>query len=596
MFWKINDINPHFLTQYEQVKQLIQAYQVQSTSYRYAIIGGGPKGFYALKTLIKNLRDLPLSTAIQIDWFNEDSYFSCGQNFNIHQPEYMYINNCIGHINAWKVAQDTFELNFADWISANNKHLQQALPTDFSSRALVGYYLMDALLLLLKDLHPNIHINFIVDRIHDIQEQESARSVLIGKHSYGSYSSVMICSGHSYGNKLPEKLDSTVEQLSGVCLRQAYPVSQMLAIQKSEDVAVMGLGLTFTDTVLALTEGRGGKFIGKTYFPSDNEVGKIYAFSRNNLPMICRGAIFGKEKYQLQYIGPQTITDFKARSGEIDFVADILPLIKKEVTFAYYSVLWKNLGLPKWAIEERIETIKNPFSLEHLLNPRATAQFSSYQEYADFIYAYLRFTIAEAKKGVRKSPYMAAASVWREASPILAELYNFQGFSGQSQQEFDQQWSGSLSRISFGPPIESMEKILTLIEKGKLKIVFEQAPELTVLEDKLLLSEHRKLFVVTNFIDARIGKNKGPHLLFDNLLQSGIAQKAINEQYEIGPLAINRQGKLISPSDLNIYLYGTPTEGNTLDNDSLSTKTHDFASPWVADILKTIPFKEFQHA
>jgi len=120
MFWKINDINPHFLTQYEQVKQLIQAYQVQSTSYRYAIIGGGPKGFYALKTLIKNLRDLPLSTAIQIDWFNEDSYFSCGQNFNIHQPEYMYINNCIGHINAWKVAQDTFELNFADWISANN--------------------------------------------------------------------------------------------------------------------------------------------------------------------------------------------------------------------------------------------------------------------------------------------------------------------------------------------------------------------------------------------------------------------------------------------------------------------------------------------
>lgn len=42
----------------------------------------------------------------------------------------------------------------------------------------------------------------------------------------------------------------------------------------------------------------------------------------------------------------------------------------------------------------------------------------------------------------------------------------------------------------------------------------------------------------------------------------------------------------------SISLYGTPTEGLTLDNDTLSRKRNDFASQWAQDVALAIENKE----
>src|SRR5690606_31201154 len=103
-------------------------------------------------------------------------------------------------------------------------------------------------------------------------------------------------------------------------------------------VGIIGIGLTFIDIALTLTEGRGGSFQQGTYHRSGKEP-TIYPFSRTSLPILCRGP-----QYQMQrtlYI--LTESQFKKwmrRSAKIDFVTEVLPLIEEEVQLAYYAVMF----------------------------------------------------------------------------------------------------------------------------------------------------------------------------------------------------------------------------------------------------------------
>src|SRR5690606_15867937 len=86
------------------------------------------------------------------------------------------------------------------------------------------------------------------------------------------------------------------------------------------------------------------------------------------------------------------------------------------------------------------------FSLDKLLfDPMALCGIEArdpHQRMADF----LRYTIHEAVKGESGSALMASAAVWREAIPLVAQLYQNGGFSPPSQQRFDQRYYRALCR------------------------------------------------------------------------------------------------------------------------------------------------------
>lgn len=591
MIWTKDNFSSEHLKKSEQVTtKVYQKPPIESQTPRVAIIGGGPKGFYALKALFQalKLKKQPLRSPLSIDWFNDDSSFACGKNFNTQQPDYLLINNCIGHIDVWKDDYSTEKLNFCDWINHYRKGKKNALPTDFASRALVGHYLSHALILLLKDMPDHLQLNFHIENV-DRLYLDTQQQIYLGDKFKVAYKSVILCTGNSYTSKLPKSIAQDILKLGGVYIKHPYPIGNSLALPKQADVAVLGLGLTGIDVVLGLTEGRGGKFSrkdGGQYIPADKEVGTIYAWSRSNLPMLCRGAIYGDEPSKFTYLTEQRLASLLAIKGTIKAKSQLLPLLSKEITFAYYSCKWRKKSFTKKEMEAQIAKLKKPFALSDLLAPDKSTQFSTCSTRQDFIIAYLTFTIKEAKKGPLKSPYMAAASVWRDASLFFSSCYNFKGLTGNSQALFDQEWAGAFHRISYGPPISTMEKILILCKAGKLKFPFRHAPSLRIERQKLLLEEGALKVSVNHLIDARIGKVNLTESLPATLLRAGIASPLVNDRYQVGCMEIQPNGRLKSTLDAPIYLYGTPTEGNTLDNDTLAIDKYNYAAAWAADIIE----------
>lgn len=111
---------------------------------------------------------------------------------------------------------------------------------------------------------------------------------------------------------------------------------------------MIGLGLTFFDVLAELTIGRGGRFVehgGRTeYLPSGREP-HLVAGSRSGLVMLARGR---NQKAPTYRYSPKFVTEdaiVRARRGaqrvtgsaQLDFVRDVLSLLRLEVEHVYYT-------------------------------------------------------------------------------------------------------------------------------------------------------------------------------------------------------------------------------------------------------------------
>ena len=110
------------------------------------------------------------------------------------------------------------------------------------------------------------------------------------------------------------------------------------------DVIALGFGQAFTDLVVLVTEGRGGRFVDDgaalRYVASGREP-VLHVGSRRGVPYR------SKMNYRLlapparlpRFLDDPTIASLAAR-GSLDFRRDVLPLVLKEVGWAYYHELF----------------------------------------------------------------------------------------------------------------------------------------------------------------------------------------------------------------------------------------------------------------
>jgi hypothetical protein len=115
-------------------------------------------------------------------------------------------------------------------------------------------------------------------------------------------------------------------------------------LEPGTDVIVAGFGQAFTDLLVLVTEGRGGRFVaagdGLRYEPSGCEP-VLHVGSRRGVPY--------RSKMDYRLVGPRarlprflddaTIEGLVAR-GSLQFHRDVLPLVVKEVSWAYYHELF----------------------------------------------------------------------------------------------------------------------------------------------------------------------------------------------------------------------------------------------------------------
>lgn len=602
----------------------------QDSSIHIGIIGLGPKGFYGLERIIAHLsqwKDRP----VVIHAFNKSKHFGSGDTYRTDQPRYLKMNITCGDIDIrYKQSPQSLIHDlpcFIEWarVIKGKKYKEDDIP----ARADVGAYFEYAFHQLVHQLPDHIEVKTYEGTVKSLEHSKNSCHIEY-VNNYGkatllpiSLHNVLLATGHcapAVRNK-----NANLQEQSPSYISFPYPVDNRLShIKPGSKVGIKGMGLTFIDVALALTEGRGGLFVqkkkGYTYVPSGNEPQCMYPFSRNGLPIMTRPVDQIKDTPQLQFFTPDFVRNLSVMSGadKIDFEKILWPVIQHELTYAYYKVLFENFGLSeRWELavtakdmyqlidefhDQRPYAVR--FDAKTFLFPTAQKLVSPGSSYHDHIVSYIKNNNKEAAKGVRKSPQAATTQVWQYISPWFANMYRFGGLTPSSHETFDLQFRSALNRITYGPPLENMKKIMALVKGGFLNFGVGPSPDIlqfSTPKSITIRSKNVNHQVRTDYlVNARIPKQSispAQDDLYGKLLKKGSIRLFANRDvthnavYYPGCPDMTLNGHLVDrQGNINecLAITGTPTEGITYDNDTISPYRNSFVNQWACKVLDQI--------
>nr|MBI1229125.1 hypothetical protein [Cytophagales bacterium] len=582
------------------------------------IIGGGPKGAYAIERLASVWYTHAPNKPLKIVCFNTDYSFGSGPNYQPDQPDYLLVNYSLGNVTFW--TDDSEQLvgereSLFDFIRGHQEGRYEAPhPDELCSRSLTGIYLQHCLCRVLRALPETISVQLVPNTVNYIEKRDGQLDLFTETGRLYSFEEVLLSTGHTYSfqDELSRQFKSgNVSTDDTSYVEHIYPITRLSqADYGGKDVLVRGMGLTFVDAVLGLTEGKGGTFLedteSLTYVPSGKEPRGIFPFSRTGLPMIGREA-GGMLQERLRYFTDTFVAGLLSINRQLDFEEEILPVIEKEYRYQFASNLLNRLGLKKWeeVSPPSLEAVEawalaaypgfEPFVLQEYLSPKliGKTRHSSVVEY-------ISGNIHSENRDVISGAFREMSGVWRAIYLNFKALYNFGGLTGESQRVFDTHYFGSFQRVSYGPPMWNMRKILALAAAGILR--FDIAPAATLRFHakertfQVLSPQSTEVIAESNIlVNARIAKSgaKNSHpKIYQHLHQTYQIGLYHNESYRPGCFAITSEGRL--PNMKEVTLTGTPTEGVTLDNESLSRTNNNFITPWAKKIIKNYAFNTSQ--
>lgn len=595
-FTEINRQNREFLQGYlfEEIKA--------ATNFRVGIVGGGPKGTYAIERLSSIWHSHLPDEKLEIVCFNNDVHFASGPNYLPDQPDYLLINYSLGNVNFWTEEPDQLvddRTSLLDFINIyREKSGPEARPDEFCSRALTGIYLQHSLCQVISSLPDTIRVQLVPNAVTSIDFNGGELALTSEMQKVHSFSEVILCTGHSYSfqDEMSQRLRKQRANL--IYVEHIYPIAQLNNTGfTGKDIFIQGMGLTFVDAVLGLTEGMGGRFDSSensmVYIPSGLEPATIYPFSRSGLPMLARKA-GGSETLCLAYFTDKFTENLLVTGNKIDFDSDIYPVIEKEYRYQFvrnlltkYDGLFHSGDLSLEELEGLAQsTIPDftPFDLENFLLPTSNLKFG-HNEVID----YLEQSISPDHFSLVVQSTQEMSAVWRAIYPKFSMLYKFGALSGESHKQVDRVYFRKFQRVSYGPPIWNMRKIQALAKANIIRFDIGNAPSLIVNEETQkfeIRSQNLPERIESKIlINARIAKmadiNSHPPIYKHIHDQYGISLYQ-NEDYSPGCFNLDKKGALLTVK--GVTLNGTPTEGWTLDNESLSRTNNNFITPWAKKI------------
>jgi uncharacterized NAD(P)/FAD-binding protein YdhS len=151
---------------------------------------------------------------------------------------------------------------------------------------------------------------------------------------------VIVTSGHTANEEAGES-GSHPRQIS------PSPVTAFLErLPANARVAVAGMGLVARDVVIALTLGRGGRFVergGKLRYLASGREPSVHVFSRSGLPFTAKSVtgIDRTDVYKPVICTPRALDDLSGRSNGgrrlVDVRTELLPLLFGEMYARYYA-------------------------------------------------------------------------------------------------------------------------------------------------------------------------------------------------------------------------------------------------------------------
>jgi uncharacterized NAD(P)/FAD-binding protein YdhS len=594
----------------------------------------GPRGLSILERMVEQLHASPMPLEIKVDIVEPGE---CGQGSHpAQQPDHLLTNTVASQVSIF--AQDSVVagkdgISLTQWarLAGYRKFGNRFFPVkdgsgeeisdhDHLPRNMLGEYLTWAFDRIVRLLPGNVRIEHHRRRVVDLVQLKSGGFTVCLDNGFQYHADhVFITTGH--GTRAPTRSDLAFDAFARSAgarnprlnfLASPYPVHCLGTIPADATVAVQGLGLTAYDVISALTTGRGGQFVEEkgrfVYVPSGREP-KILLFSRNCLPFAARGAnqkgIAGR--HQARFFTVDAVKALQARavartgSHQLDFTGEMLPLIEKEMAYAWRAA---RTGSDPDAASFQ-PTQEERLAIAKVLNPLRGETFPSFESFRTFFRATVEADLAEAHRGNLRSPLKAATDVLRDTREALRTGVEFAGLTPASHKVYVEDFVATTNRISFGPPRRRNAELLALMDAGVLDIAGGPG-------NQVITDADRGQFCIVNqlgdeqvrqFADVLVIARLDPYspetdssTLTSNLVRRGLVRPHRNGDYHPGGLDITRDMQVIAADGRpheNLWAIGFPVEGphfytHALPRPLMNSRFTQDAHRCVAQLLESL--------
>ena len=292
----------------------------------------------------------------------------------------------------------------------------------------------------------------------------------------------------------------TLRQRKGERLiAEPYPMPATWAeVGAGQQVAIAGFGLSAMDAMSCLTVGRGGRFqtIGTTlrYHPSGDEP-RILFYSRAGLPCRARPRVleYGPAHRPLVFTKEHIDELRLIRGRQLDFAADVWPLIETELRIAYRCCQARITGsAATQELNRRLVDATAAGQLESLLSsldaelgavqvPELLAgttgiALQDKENYQRWFTEFVRQDLVEGELGLAGSPTKGALDILRQFRDTFRYVVDFGGLTAASLDSFMAVTVPILNRAVVGPQYERHAELLCLIEAGIVSVPFGPDP------------------------------------------------------------------------------------------------------------------------
>jgi len=595
-----------------------------------------------LERLLAEVNARPLRRSLQIELFNRTADFGTSPIYDPAQPEYILVNVSIGELDFWTPVDPPIAAgkgpSFVDWYHGTFSPEAPLTGNEYLSRAVVGRYLIDCFRRIRNALPPGVTVRSHVGEVVDIEPGDLGYKIhFAGRNDRVEIRAdkILLATGHSRIVPDPEEKryqEFGVRHSGAAFIPFVYPVVESMAsIPRGAKVAFKGVGLSFIDAVLELTEGRGGSFERVaggwlSYTASGNEPLSIIPFSRSGLPMAPKADDLPPFMRPLTFFTPEALAEIRQQKGgqKLDFDRDLLPLFKLEMELQYYRVLMRtdkgvepleSSGNDAEAMHRVVDSylLENPsrkrFDFTEAFDPIGERCFDSGKEFAVFVEKYMEREIARARLGQGGCGVKAAVDIWYEVRKVLGSVLKFGGLSPESHRRVLEYYFPRLKRIVFGPPTINIEKLLALVRAGLVDFSVARNPR--VLPDETYGCFELRCDDIPGavaraevLVDARY---PAPNMLRDamplyrNLYNRGMLRPYQNRtplsngpRYSPGAIDMTERFHFVVDSNgvgnEDISVIGIPTEGNLVGNKNLARD--DYSGVWAAEVVRQLRCRE----
>jgi len=612
-------------------------------AHSLAIVGLGPKGLYCLERLLAEFNARPLRHPLHINLFNRSANFGASPIYDPEQPDYILVNISVGEIDLWTATAPPIVAgrgpSFLAWYQETFQPQTPLTGEEYLSRAVVGRYLIDGFERLITHLPADVTVSRHVGEVVDIRPQGRAYQLVFMAESGDTeeiqVDKVLLATGHSRlrPGTTEKRYQAFARRHAGAAfIPFVYPVMESMAkIPASARVAMQGVGLTFIDALLELTEGRGGVFKRAAdgplaYEASGKEPRSIIPFSRTGLPMTPKAHDLPIYERPLTFFTDSALAELRrqAPDGKLDLEKDLWPLFELEMELHYYRVVMRDrdeleqlalCGNDAQSLRRviaaylRAHPDQEPFDYRQVLDPVGERRFQSGPEFASFIERYMEQEIARARRGQAGCGVKAAIDIWYEVRKALGSVLQFGGLNPESHRKLIEHYYPRLKRVAFGPPIINIEKLLALQRAGILDFSVARNPR--VLTDEASGCFELRCDAIPGavaeaeiLVDARYPSVDVPRdatPLYRNLHRRGMVRAYENRSlagdhfaYRPGAIDMTQDARFVVDDagigNQDITVIGIPTEGNLVGN--LTLARDNYAGTWAAEVIRQLRCRE----